>query len=803
MSLFSPRTTKEETCKLARKINSRKKVVTQNFKIKGGTLSEKIKKINATVVEEFKGQEDNYKLILCEDELASYIDEANHIGELVIDTETTSLNPITCIMAGAGLYVPGLVPSYTPINHVSFITGVRIKEQLSSEIMTKHFKRINEDVKLIFHNCKYDLRVIWNQLGVDLRYNLWFDTMLAAPLLNENESSELKYQHAYYCTEGETNKRYTELFSDVPFTHIPPKYAYFYGAKDAKMTYELYQFQKPFFNYNSEVCKEYDLVDIAKYYEDIELPTVFALMEMEETGVFLDKEYAENITKEFKVALVEAESKFLDCCDEYHKEIKSYRLKNGINCKLDNPIKISSPQQIAILFYDIIGLKPVDRREPRGTGIKILEELLKDEDLKELVQSIIEYRTIAKLLSTYVEKMPKMINEVTGRLHTTFKQHTTETGRLASEDPNLQNLPKRGKGVNKFGTKIRPMFVCGKDKYYFFCDYSQQEPRILAELSQDEILTESYLQGKDLYATMGCHIFEVDYDTATSNKEEYREPMKPVILGAIYDRTAHTISIDLDVSKKVAQNMLDKFFDSFPGVKEFREESIEFAKENGYVLMLCKRKRRLPEMMLERYSFERVNEGSNYDPIEGLDDIDSLLEDSGAEVIEEDTLEVPKELIEEYTRALDKVWSYRDKNEIINHALEEDGILITDNTMKINETTRKVVNSRIQGSAAIMTKNAMVCFKACEVIKLKHRRPEFYTRLKKYVKDSETIKKYGGKLILQVHDELGMEGDRKHTKKLKEKLSRIMIDSANDLVKIPIVAECDVVERWNGETINV
>jgi len=796
LNLFSGRKTKSDDKRLIKKVNSRKNIVnTDNFKITGDTLLNKLRSINAIVAKEYVGQEDKYTIIYTEDQLILYIDRINKIGEFALDTETTSLDPITCTLAGIGIYVEGLNPAYIPINHVSYVTGIKIKGQLDSNNIRTQLLRLNEEVKIIFHNAKFDIRVLLNQLDINLSKFLWRDTMLAAPLLNENEAKGLKYLHNTYCSEGGNNKQYTELFKDVPFTYIPIDSAYFYGAKDALLTYELYKYQSQFLDYNNPICQEYGLVDIAHYYEDVEIPVVLALIEMEETGIEIDKQYAENLLEEFKEELKKCESVFYNICEKYKTEIKRYRLQKGLQCKLNDPILLSSPDQISILLYEIMEIEPIDKRDSKGTGKEILNKLLEYEDTKDIAEAILNYRTVAKLISTYVKKLPKDVKTKTGCLHTSFNQHIPVTGRLSSSGPCLQNIPVRG----RLGKLIRSMFKAFKDHYMIFGDYSQQEPLLLADISGDDKLKQ--IAGEDVYAFMGSFTFSIPYEeclekyldgTLNLEGKRRREEMKTVILGIMYERQANTIADQLKITKKKAQGIIDKFYKTFPKIKIFRDEAIQHAIDYGYVTMLLGRKRRLPDMQLPKYSFKYISEGSNFDPLAGLDE----------EFIEDSSKEVDEDTIDSYYTILNKAWGYNQRRAIIEKAREE-GIEIIDNSIKISEAIRQVVNSIIQGSAGVMTKNAMAKYKAHEAYQLLGRRPDYYKKLKPYIEESEELKNKGAKLILQVHDELALQGLKKYAKRFKEILKNIMIKSASDLISIPMKVDIDVVERWNGEKINV
>lgn len=344
--MLPSRSNRGEDAKKAKKANSRRNLPKVDFKITGSSLLDQINAIVAGIAKEFKGQEHKYKSIHNLEELDEYIDAANKTGELVLDTETTSLCPLTCTIAGTCMYVKGKVPTYVPHNHVSYVTGVRVDNQISVEDMKKALDNLSEDVKVIYHNAKFDIRVMKHQLGKDLSLQLWWDTMIAAPLLNENEPSGLKYLHETYCSKESSNKKYSELFNNVPFIYIPVAYAHFYAAKDALMTYELYKFQSEYLDPDSQTCKERGLVKLANYYQDIELPTVLALIEMEDNGIKIDTKYAEDLLQKMNLELKKVENKFLDFLNKsYSQPLKTYRLQQGVRCKLKEPVSITSPDQ--------------------------------------------------------------------------------------------------------------------------------------------------------------------------------------------------------------------------------------------------------------------------------------------------------------------------------------------------------------------------------------------------------------------------------------------------------------------------
>lgn len=803
------RSTREEILSFVKESNKRSQIVASMAvnTSKKGSLLDRINAVVATVEREFRTTKDLYELILEEDLLAHYIDVANNNGSLALDTETSSLDPISCIMAGASFYTPDLKPAYCPINHVSYASGNRIEKQLSPEIMVKHLGRLKDDVKLIFHNAKFDLRVIRNQLKLDMFKYLWWDTMIASCLLNENEDHDLKYQYGTYCNKEDVAK-YKELFNDIPFHFIPVKTGYLYAAKDAKMTYDLFKFQEPFLTEDNDLCKKKGLEKIAIYYQDIELPVIDSLCEMEDAGCKIDVEHLNNLSEKLHKDLEIKTKDFRKACAPYENDIQKYRLQNINKCKLDDPILISSPAQISILIYDIIGCESVDRKKPKSTEASILVKLKNkykdDKDFLNLISCLIDYRHIEKLLSTYVDSIPKLINPISGKLHTNFNQHIARTGRLSSSDPNFQNLPKR----SKVGKEVRKSFMTEEDEVFIFGDYSQQEPRILAYVTLDEGMLQAYNEEKDLYAYAGSFTFKTDYTeclefyadgTPNPEGEERRSKMKAIVLGIIYEKQTTSIAEDLGISVKEAQELQNMFFNAFPGVKLYRDYLMRFVEENGFVEMINgMRKARIPDMTLPKYEITRISEGSDFDPLDGIDDIDIL----DVETAQETSLEIDDETYEEYYTAMEKAYGYQKKRAVIERA-EEEGIKIVDNTFKIQEATRQVVNSVIQGSAGIITKNAKVKLNAERVRQLKGRRPEFYKQLEPYVQRSKWLKDNGVVLTIQVHDELIHRCKKSVAKEAKRIINDIMIESARDLISVPMKVDCVVSQRWLGENIEL
>lgn len=483
---------------------------------------------------------DRLELVTDLDDYNAYIKRAakNPTKEVAIDTETTSLVPYKGKVVGICLYTPGEKGIYVPINHISQLTRHRAKHQISPEDAAKGLKRlIRAKVKWIYHNAKFDMNFIYWNLGVTMPSPYW-DTFIGAKLLNENESHNLKNLHTKYVAGDESKETasFNALFKGITFDLIPTDVAYMYAAYDPIQTYELYQFQKPFLTAEDEVCQEKDLTRLAWLFHNIEMPLIEVLFNMETYGVELDVELMQKLKEEFQAEMDEYEAVFKSHVEKYREEIENLRLtdyesysKLDVNEKGEATISISSPKQLATLFYDIMKLTSNDPKKPRGTG----EDIIKGFN-HEIGEALLEYRSKAKLVSTYLD-MDEHTDAKSNRVHTNYKQLGAATGRMSSEAPNLQNIPARGPGA-----RIRTIFKATEGYYQIGSDMSQQEPRTLAEVSDDPKMIQAYIDGKDLYATIASGLYRVSYEDClefypdgTTNKEGKirRNNTKSVLLG--------------------------------------------------------------------------------------------------------------------------------------------------------------------------------------------------------------------------------------------------------------------------------
>ena len=293
-------------------------------------------------------------------------------------------------------------------------------------------------------------------LGIDLKP--YWDTMLAAYCIDEEESHRLKDLHLKYCDSTDTESlTFDKLFNGVQFDNVPISTAYLYAAGDAIKTYELYKYQQTILN-RRVLSGPYNV------FWNIEMPLISVVADMEDRGVCLDKEVCEYLHNKYHKLKEEAQERADKAIALYQTEIDNYKMKN-INHKLSDPISLSSPTQLAILFYDILKLESPDKKSPRGTGEDILKEFAKGKH-KDICESILEMRSLDKLIGTYIDKMPEVALE-DGRVHASYNQYGAKTGRFSSQDPNLQNIPSHNKEIRKMFKAAEIDDIIESDSDYF------------------------------------------------------------------------------------------------------------------------------------------------------------------------------------------------------------------------------------------------------------------------------------------------------------------------------------------------
>lgn len=742
------------------------------------TMRDKVEYAKQLSEEVYKDILPRLELVTEEKRIKEYFDKAISNGVLAIDTETNGLDRIDGKIAGLCLYTPGEKGIYIPIGHTSYMTGAEYKKNVSTKIIQREFNRC-KNVRYILHNAKFDMHILHWMVGVDIVP--YWDTMIAANLLDENEPHGLKTLYQKYVVGAEEEKKvasFSSLFNGIEFNKIPPEVGYMYAAFDPIMTYELYKFQEPYLTKGTYECDTKGLERVADVFRNIEMPVLEVVFNMEVQGVDIDTELASKLKAEYTGYMTRAEEKFHTELNKLESFINKLRVTSPAKYeKIKDRIDISSPQQLAILFYDVLGFVSPDNRKPRGTGEEILKSFQHP-----ITDAILEYRAMAKLLSTYIDAIPEHISKRTGKLHANFNQYGAKTGRFSSSNPNLQNIPSQKKKLSDgtvidAGHDIRQMFIAGEGQVIVGGDFSQQEPRCLAHMSGDESMIDAYKHGKDLYATMASKVYKVPYEDCLEFRpngavnpegKARRTSMKPILLGIMYGRGIASIAEILNISVKDAQAIVDDFYDAFPKVKQFVQDSQDFARDYGFVTTAWGRKRRLPNMQLDLIEVKR-NTTAISDSFNPLDFSQTVNEDD----------EVEDEVYYKYLKLMNRAYGKEAKQRVKDLAKQE-GYDIIDNGGYIADAERQCVNSIIQGSAADMTKIAM----------------------NKIFRDEE-LNRLGYKLIIPVHDEVLGVCPKENAKAVAERLEYIMIHVVDGFFAIPMKTDIEVTERWYGENINI
>ncbi|MFA0441059.1 DNA polymerase I [Vibrio sp. 10N.286.49.C2] len=499
-----------------------------------------------------------YETILTQEQFAVWIEKLKSCPVFAIDTETDSLNYMVANLIGLSFATEEGVAAYLPVAH----DYMGAPEQLDRDWVLAQLKPLLEDesLKKVGQNLKYDASVL-ARYDIELK-GIEFDTMLASYVYNsvggkhDMDSLALRFlQHSCISFEQVAGKGKSQLtFNQIELDVASP-----YAAEDADVTLRLHQ------RLNAELEKNEALQRI---YKEIEVPLVPVLSRIERTGVLIDDMLLGAQSQELALRL-----------DELEKE--AYEVAG-------QEFNLSSPKQLQAILFEKMAL-PVIKKTPSGaasTNEEVLQELALDYPLPKL---ILEYRGLAKLKSTYTDKLPKMINAETGRVHTSYHQAVTATGRLSSTDPNLQNIPIR----NEEGRRIRQAFVAPHGWKILAVDYSQIELRIMAHLSGDPALLDAFKHGKDIHAATAAEILGVDIENVST---EQRRRAKAINFGLIYGMSAFGLSKQLGIPRREAQEYMDTYFERYPGVMQYMEDTRSAASENGYVETIFGRRLHLPEI---------------------------------------------------------------------------------------------------------------------------------------------------------------------------------------------------------------
>ena len=505
-----------------------------------------------TSFETLKTTPHDYKLVENEEDLRKLCDYFRTKEILSLDTETTSTNAIDAELVGLSFAVKEFEAFYVPIP----------ADRDEAMKIVSIFKPIYEDEKIlkVGQNLKYDLEVL-RSYGIELKGKMW-DTMIAHYLIQPELRHNMDYMAEIYLNYqtihideliGPKGKKQGSM------RDLTPQQVYEYAAEDADITLRLKNKLEP-------ELKKYECEDL---FHNIEMPLMPVLAEMEMNGVRLDTESLKETSNVLNNRLEEIERRI------YELAGRSFN--------------IASPKQVGAVLFD--ELKIVEKAKKTKTGQYVTsEEVLQQlKNKHEIVADILEYRGITKLLGTYIDALPKLINPRTGHIHTSFNQTITATGRLSSSDPNLQNIPIRGED----GKEIRKAFVPDDGCLFFSADYSQIELRVMAHLSGDENMVSVFCQGKDLHAATAANIYKKPIDEVTRDE---RSKSKRANFGIIYGITVFGLAERLDIPRDEAKMLIDGYFTTFPQVHDYMEQAKQTAREKGYVSTLFGRRRYLPDI---------------------------------------------------------------------------------------------------------------------------------------------------------------------------------------------------------------
>lgn len=503
-------------------------------------------------------ENNNYELVSSLDRVKELAKELVKSDVLCFDTETDAPDPISANLVGLSFSTKGATGYYVPVN----VDG-GLNEQEVLEVLTPVFA--NKNSIKVAHNYKFDYTILFRH-GIKIEGSA-FDTMVAAYLVDANQKikmDDLAKKYLGYepvpiqalIGKGKAQKSMADL---------TPEEVYLYACEDADVTFQLYEIL------NAKL-KEDELEEIAN---TCDFPLIEVLGDIEYYGIKLDVEMLEGFSNDLE------------------KDIKA--LEQEIYEKAGEEFNIKSPAQLGTILFDKLGL-PSGKKTKTGkysTNEAVLTKLAVKYDLP---STILEYRSLAKLKSTYVDALPSMINPDTGRVHTDFNQSVAATGRLASSNPNLQNIPIR----TARGREIRKAFIAKEGYKIMSADYSQVELRVIAHIAQDDAMMQSFKNGEDIHARTAKEIFHLDsLDEVT---QDHRRKAKEVNFGIPYGLSAYGLATNLGIENSEGKDMIEEYFNRFPNIQKYIDETSAFAKENGFVKTLLGRRRYIPDITSSNWS---------------------------------------------------------------------------------------------------------------------------------------------------------------------------------------------------------
>ena len=550
--LFEELELKSLASKILKKVETKPKPVNTQLDLFAEFAPEGSSEPEFSSFETLKTVAHEYKLVENKEDIIKLCDFFRTKDFLVLDTETTSTSAIDAELVGL---------SFSVEEHKAFYVPIPANREEALQIVNI-FKPLYEDPKIlkVGQNLKYDLEVLHNY-DITLAGPMW-DTMIAHYLIQPELRHNMDYMaevYLHYQTIHIDELIGPKGKNQRSMRDLSPTLVYEYACEDADITLQLKNKLEP-------ELKKYECENL---FYNIEMPLMPVLAEMEMNGVCLDTESLAETSKQFTTRMNEIEQRIYELAGQ--------------------PFNIASPKQVGEILFD--KLKIVEKAKKTKTGQYVTsEEVLQQlKNKHEIVADILEHRGLKKLIGTYIDALPKLINPRTGHIHTSFNQTITATGRLSSSDPNLQNIPIRGED----GKEIRKAFIPEPGCLFFSADYSQIELRVMAHLSQDPQMIEVFREGKDLHAATAANIYKKPIEEVTRDE---RTKSKRANFGIIYGITVFGLAERLDIPRDEAKMLIDGYFETFPQVHDYMEQSKEVARKQGYVTTLFGRRRYLPDI---------------------------------------------------------------------------------------------------------------------------------------------------------------------------------------------------------------
>lgn len=492
----------------------------------------------------------NYILVESDEEINTLIEKLDKLDSFCFDTETTGLDTMIAEVVGLAFSWKSGEGYYVFINEGD--------EQRVLDLFKPLFN--NESTTKIGQNLKYDINVLV-KYGVSVKGKL-FDTMMAHYLLQPDLKHNMDFLAETYLNYrpvsietliGKKGKN-QKTMREVEKAELVK-----YAVEDADITWQLME----------KFSLLLDQKEVRELFENIEMPLIHVLSKMENNGVALNAE----TLKEFSIEL----------------EAEIDKLEKSVIEKAGEEFNVSSPKQLGIVLFENMKIDEKAKKTKTGQYSTSEETLQKLAGKHPIIDDVLEYRQLKKLKSTYVDALPELVNKATGKIHTTYSQAVAATGRLSSVNPNLQNIPVK----TEKGRKVRAAFVPSKGNELYAADYSQVELRLMAEMSQDQNMVEAFQKGHDIHSATAAKVFDVPMEEVD---REMRGKAKMVNFGIIYGISAFGLSQRLNIKRKEAKELIDGYFTNYPGIKQFMEDSVDGAKEKGYVQTILKRKRFLKDI---------------------------------------------------------------------------------------------------------------------------------------------------------------------------------------------------------------